>query len=186
VLAGINKAIQTVTVFVVSTVFCSVQPSQCFSWSKAVSLVLVVIGVLLYSHASSFVEVKPGYTKTKSSELDHDGGHHGQERSRMLPFSGSSLESWTTKQVEQWVTDQGEGFKSLASSLSSIGVSVASSLSSIGVSVAPLLLSTGFLVVVMIRMRMRVSMTRVVAMTMVICFLLFQLCHDLFLFYTNR
>jgi drug/metabolite transporter (DMT)-like permease len=53
VLAGINKSVQTVTVFMVSTTFCGTQPSQCFSWAKAVSVVVVAIGVLMYAHASS-------------------------------------------------------------------------------------------------------------------------------------
>jgi drug/metabolite transporter (DMT)-like permease len=65
VLAGINKSVQTVTVFVVSTVFCGVQPAQCFSWAKAASVVVVAVGVLMYAHASSSA---PGYGRKKLSE----------------------------------------------------------------------------------------------------------------------
>jgi hypothetical protein len=48
--------VQTVSVFVASTIFCKVQPTQCFSWAKAGSLCVVVVAVLMYAHASSFVE----------------------------------------------------------------------------------------------------------------------------------
>ena len=50
VTAGILKGLQAVAVFIGSHVlFCSVQPSQCFSVPKAWSLVLVVCGTTLYA-----------------------------------------------------------------------------------------------------------------------------------------
>ena len=112
VLAGINKAIQTVSVFVVSTVFCSVQPTQCFSFSKAVALCLVVIGVLMYSHASSFVEHEHG-PSLHQKEI---------ELSQNMPLSGSALDKWTCDDVERWICSSGEGFQRLGAALKSLGI----------------------------------------------------------------
>ena len=71
VLAGINKSIQTVSVFVVSTVFCKVQPSQCFSSAKLASVIIVVIGVLMYAHATSFVEEEKAPAMPSNRKLAH-------------------------------------------------------------------------------------------------------------------
>jgi hypothetical protein len=69
VLAGINKSIQTVSVFVVSTVFCKEQPSQCFTWMKFTSLSIVILSVLMYAHASSFVEAAKDKKPKNKSEM---------------------------------------------------------------------------------------------------------------------
>jgi hypothetical protein len=54
--AGVNKAVQTVSVFVAADwAFCDAKtnPRACFSTEKGQSLVLVVSGVLLYSYFSA-------------------------------------------------------------------------------------------------------------------------------------
>jgi hypothetical protein len=75
-------------VFVVSTVFCKVQRSQCFSWAKAASLIVVVIAVLMYSHASSFVKA-------------HSNGDHGIHRTTIKDsLDESELGSLTSDENE--------------------------------------------------------------------------------------
>ena len=54
------------SVFLVSTIFCEQQPSQCFSWAKAASLIVVVIAVLMYSHATSLREPAKSLKKKAS------------------------------------------------------------------------------------------------------------------------
>ena len=56
VMAGINKAVQAVSVFAASHIFfCSVDKNQCLTLGKGVSMVLVVCGVLLFSFAKKSV-----------------------------------------------------------------------------------------------------------------------------------
>lgn len=51
---GVLKGVQSVLVFVLSHfAFCSMQPNQCFTSTKALSLCLVVLGVLAYSNVCS-------------------------------------------------------------------------------------------------------------------------------------
>ena len=52
--AGVNKALQAISIFAFSSMFfCDEHPDQCLSLLKLVSMVLVIIGVLWYAHATS-------------------------------------------------------------------------------------------------------------------------------------
>ena len=49
-MAGINKAVQAVSVFALSHMcYCDIDAQQCLTPGKLVAMVLVVLGVLLFS-----------------------------------------------------------------------------------------------------------------------------------------
>ena len=63
VLAGVNKSVQAISVFAASDYFyCDFDPQQCLSTGKCISMVLVVLGVLLYSY---------GKPNTNNSDTGH-------------------------------------------------------------------------------------------------------------------
>ena len=80
-MAGVNKAIQTISVFVASAIFFGPEhPEQRMTGFKIVALILVVIGVLIYSAApkaeataSSNIEVssaKPSVSSGDTTDID--------------------------------------------------------------------------------------------------------------------
>eukprot|EP01084_Bolivina_argentea_P161347 280894_1 len=51
---GINQSLRAVFVFIISAIFfCHLQESQCFNIFKLLSLIIVIVGVALYSHITS-------------------------------------------------------------------------------------------------------------------------------------
>merc|ERR1712224_1085163 len=75
VMAGINKAVQAVTVFVVSHVFyCSVDTNQCFTAGKGLAMVLVVGGVLLFSFAKEMGAKKKAEQQATIDDVDGGDG----------------------------------------------------------------------------------------------------------------
>ena len=80
---GIFKGVISVLVFIISHfAFCSIQQSQCFTIAKGLSLVVVVIGVLMYS---SF-QIEPNVAKqgrkdlmSKASTIWFEGNRDGIE-----------------------------------------------------------------------------------------------------------
>lgn len=85
--AGINKAVQTGTVFIASTAFCEVQPSQCFTYVKGISVAIVIGAVLMYAHASRLAE--------KDVKENHAWGSDGDDDGEGSSRSGSAASSRT-------------------------------------------------------------------------------------------
>ena len=67
---GVAKGFQTVIVFFLSSIFyCDYKSSNCFSIFKGISLLLVVLGVVLYSYSTDHL-THLQYTATYSSQLE--------------------------------------------------------------------------------------------------------------------
>jgi hypothetical protein len=74
---GVMKGIVSVMVFVLSHIaFCSIQQSQCFTTSRAFSLVIVVVGVIGYSYfnpslrtADSYIILNSNNSSGSNSEM---------------------------------------------------------------------------------------------------------------------
>ena len=78
---GVLKGVQAVTTFVASHyAFCSVVQSQCFSVPKAVSLVVVLLGVMMYSLASR---------QTAATGTGNRGGGDEDEYDKRTSTTGS-------------------------------------------------------------------------------------------------
>jgi hypothetical protein len=76
---GLIKGVQSVAIFVVSHfAFCSVQQSQCFSMIKGVSLLIVLLGVYIYT------QYQPA----------QDGGDHRPGASMKLAHTGLRLNAY--------------------------------------------------------------------------------------------
>eukprot|EP01050_Picozoa_sp_SAG11_P012651 SAG11_NODE_1420_length_4956_cov_5.104797_1_plen_447_part_00 len=99
VMAGINKAVQAVTVFVASHVlYCGRDSNQCLTFGKGVAMVFVVSGVLLFSLAK-----KTGGSYTKTAD--------GAAAARSRPHLDETVDN----------VDGGDGFRiSNASSFSKL------------------------------------------------------------------
>lgn len=76
---GVLKGVQTVIVFIVSHLaFCSLQYSQCFTFQKGISVVVVVAGVMGYSyfntgaHHGIAVGSSTSFTVSPSNSIDID------------------------------------------------------------------------------------------------------------------
>ena len=58
--SAVMKGAQVVLVFATSVVFfCQFQASQCFSWSKAIAVAVVVAGLLIYAYSTSHDKASP-------------------------------------------------------------------------------------------------------------------------------
>ena len=58
--SAVMKGAQVVLVFATSVVFfCQFQASQCFSWSKAIAVAVVVAGLLIYAYSTSHDKAPP-------------------------------------------------------------------------------------------------------------------------------
>lgn len=65
---GVLKGINSVMVFVLSHVaFCSIQQSQCFTYGRALSLVVVVVGVVGYSYFNPSLRTSASYLSSSIS-----------------------------------------------------------------------------------------------------------------------
>jgi len=83
--SGVNKAVQTVTVFVAADwAFCDAEfnPRACFSGQKGQSLVLVVSGVLLYSYFSAAASKGGGAGKAGGAAGGAGAGAAEEEEER--------------------------------------------------------------------------------------------------------
>ena len=79
VMAGIDKAVQAVSVFAASHVFfCSVDKNQCLTLGKGVSMVLVVCGVLLFSFAKKSVGKQAPATVTLKRSVSREEDASGE------------------------------------------------------------------------------------------------------------
>lgn len=79
---GILKGVQSITLFVLSHIFfCSTQESQCFTQAKGVALVLVLLGVALYS----------AFQSTKAEKVDDQGDIASADEERLLLVRHDSL-----------------------------------------------------------------------------------------------
>jgi len=87
---GVNKAVQSVSVFGVSTIYCNVDSDLCFNGLKGASLAVVVFGVLVYAfatkHASTWQDSSSLPELEESPESTLQGKTRGRTRSPSLPL----------------------------------------------------------------------------------------------------
>ena len=89
VMAGINKAVQAVSVFAVSHKFyCDIDAQQCLTAGKVTAMAMVVAGVLLFSFGKKWCACPPRRTETNLTPI---AGDRGQATSS--PPQSSELQS---------------------------------------------------------------------------------------------
>jgi hypothetical protein len=75
--AGVNKAVQTICVFVLGSVcFCEEQPSQCLTRGKVMSLLTVLAAVLMYAHATNLTRGSSGPGRNSDESISHEDTEH--------------------------------------------------------------------------------------------------------------